>query len=156
MEAWRSEVAIRAAESTEQLLDLAGEVGVRLEMPYQSSTLSDIGTLGAGLADAATHPGRTGRAIVDWDTWRQNPPRAIGHVLPDLALALAGGGVAGGARAAEIARRGQRAVTAGRDLLRRSATAEAAREARQNLVRQALIVPDRAASQPWRGEAAPG
>lgn len=34
-----------------------------------------------------------GKAAVDWDTWQSDPARALGHLLPDIALFLATKGV---------------------------------------------------------------
>ena len=33
-----------------------------------------------------------GKSLLDWDTWADDPARAIGHLLPDLVVAIATGG----------------------------------------------------------------
>ncbi len=50
--------------------------------------------LGKGLVYGATHPVAFAKAVTDWETWVDSPARALGHLVPDLALALAtaGGG----------------------------------------------------------------
>jgi len=46
------------------------------------------------------HPGDVaialGKAVLDWDTWADDPAKAIGHVIPDLVVTIAtlGGGAA--------------------------------------------------------------
>lgn len=50
-----------------------------------------------GLAHGVTHPVEFAKAVVDWDTWVESPGRALGHLLPTIALAraTAGAGAAG-------------------------------------------------------------
>ena len=50
-----------------------------------------------GLTYGTTHPVDFAKAVVDWDTWVKSPGRAIGHLLPMVALAVAsaGTGIAG-------------------------------------------------------------
>lgn len=65
---------------------------------------------------AGEHPlefGKTlGKAILDWDTWKDDPARAAGHLLPDAVIAVltAGSGT--------VATRGAKAMTDGLDALR--------------------------------------
>lgn len=68
---------------------------------------------------AVQHPGDFAKAVVDWDTWKQNPARAIGHLVPDIALAVATGGAGaaasrGGSAAAKAARLAKAAVKPGK------------------------------------------
>jgi hypothetical protein len=94
------------------------------------------------------------KSITDWDTWRTNPARAIGHLLPDLAAALASGGAASGSRAAEAVSRSRAAIAAAaaRDSLRRRASAAAGYSSRQQLLRQALAAAESADTAAWHGE----
>jgi uncharacterized protein YukE len=47
-----------------------------------------------------------GKAVLDWDTWADDPARAIGHLVPDAIVAVATGGTATAAtRGAGAARR---------------------------------------------------
>jgi hypothetical protein len=74
----------------------------------------DVKGIGEGLVWGVAHPVAFAKAIADWDTWLENPARAAGRLVPDIALLLAtaGAGDAGGrgARAAE------RAAGAAKDL----------------------------------------
>jgi uncharacterized protein YukE len=54
-----------------------------------------------GLAHAVTHPVDFAKAVVDWDTWAESPGRALGHLVPAIALALASGGAGAAGKAAE-------------------------------------------------------
>ena len=68
--------------------------------------------LGQGLVYGLTHPVEFAQAVVDWDTWAESPGRALGHLVPDLALTLATGGGAsllrGRAAASRLARAGEK------------------------------------------------
>lgn len=50
------------------------------------------------LVGGARDPVGFGKAVVDWDTWRDDPARAMGHLAPNLALAAATKGAAGSTR----------------------------------------------------------
>ncbi|ALG13255.1 putative T7SS-secreted protein [Kibdelosporangium phytohabitans] len=56
----------------------------------------NLGTVASGIGHAVTHPVDTVKAMVQWDTWKDSPGRAIGNLLPDIVLGAAtgGGGVA--------------------------------------------------------------
>ncbi len=47
---------------------------------------------------------QVGKAVLDWDTWSDDPARALGHLVPDIAIAVLTGGTA------TAATRGGRAV----------------------------------------------
>ena len=68
--------------------------------------------LSQGLVYGLTHPVEFAQAVVDWDTWAESPGRALGHLVPDLALTLATGGGAsllrGRAAASRLARAGEK------------------------------------------------
>ncbi|MGH3973046.1 MAG: putative T7SS-secreted protein [Pseudonocardiaceae bacterium] len=69
----------------------------------------DMMGLAAGLSTAVTNPKEFFQTVIDWDTWKDNPARALGRLVPDLALALgtagAGAVAARGGRAAQAASR---------------------------------------------------
>jgi hypothetical protein len=73
--------------------------------------------LGKGLIYGVEHPVALGKALIDYDTWRTDPARALGHLVPDLVLtiATAGTGEAGVAagRAAEGAEVAEELATRG-------------------------------------------
>lgn len=62
-----------------------------------------------GIVYGVQHPQEFAKAALDWDTWKENPARALGHLVPDLLLAAgtAGTGTVGSAanRAGTAARR---------------------------------------------------
>jgi hypothetical protein len=154
LEAWRSEVVLGAAESTEQIVDVTAQVAVRVHRPYDPRNIGDLRNAGSALAAAGRHPGETAKAVLDWDTWRTNPARAAGHLLPDVAVALASGGAAASSRAAEVAGRSRAAVeaAAARDVVRRQTGADAAAEARRSLIDKSMDAAGRPGAVPWRGE----
>ncbi len=49
-------------------------------------------TLAQGIMHGVQHPAEFGKALIDYDTWKQSPGRAIGHLVPDLLLGAATGG----------------------------------------------------------------
>ena len=53
-----------------------------------------------------------GKSLIDWDTWTDDPGRAIGHLLPDVAIAIATMGGSAGVSA------GEKALTGGARALR--------------------------------------
>jgi hypothetical protein len=57
--------------------------------------------LAKGLAHGVTHPVDFAKAFVDWDTWAQSPGRALGHLLPMVALTIASAGGGAGGKAIE-------------------------------------------------------
>lgn len=48
--------------------------------------------------DTVRDPVRAGKAALDWDTWQDNPARALGHLGPDAVLAAVTGGTGAAAR----------------------------------------------------------
>ncbi len=68
--------------------------------------LAAIHTVFAGAKNAAVNWDDTAKALLDWDTWVSDPARAMGHLAPDLVIALftAGAGTvaARGTRAAHL------------------------------------------------------
>ncbi|MCE7007993.1 hypothetical protein LWC34_35000 [Kibdelosporangium philippinense] len=79
---------------------------VRMVNPYDPYNLKNpkeyvenLGTVAAGLWHAATNPIETGKQMLQWDTWKDSPGRALGNLLPDIVMTAATGG-AGAAGAA--------------------------------------------------------
>jgi hypothetical protein len=87
------------------------ELGWKLSPTY--ATVDPLGfvrnteAMAKGLVYGVEHPKDLGKALIDYDTWRTDPARALGHLVPDLVLiaATAGAGEAGAAagRAADRA-----------------------------------------------------
>ncbi|MDP9071056.1 MAG: hypothetical protein M3N68_07190, partial [Actinomycetota bacterium] len=57
--------------------------------------------LGQGVVYGVTHPVEFAKAVSDWDTWVENPARALGHLVPTLLLTLASGGAASAGKAGQ-------------------------------------------------------
>jgi uncharacterized protein YukE len=110
-----------AAEATWALAEFAVTTSPGYAFVDPKGFLDHAQDLGTGLVYGVQHPKELGKALLDWDTWAEDPARALGHLLPDvvLAVATAGTGEAGVAagRAAkgaegveEVATRGVRAA----------------------------------------------
>ena len=60
-----------------------------------------------------------GKSLIDWDTWTDDPARALGHLLPDAVIALATMGGSAGASAGEKALTGSaRALHIGKEVFK--------------------------------------
>jgi hypothetical protein len=77
---------------------LPGDLG-RMIAPEAISRAQ--GALLATVQMALDHPVDFAKALLDWDTWKESPLRAIGHLLPGILIAIATGGAAGAASKAE-------------------------------------------------------
>lgn len=53
---------------------------------------SDVADVGRGLIWGVQHPVEFGKAVLDWETWKTNPARALGRLVPDLIATVASGG----------------------------------------------------------------
>jgi hypothetical protein len=62
--------------------------------------LDNLELLGKGVLYGVANPQEFGKALLDWDTWKDDPARALGHLVPDLLLALATAGAGSAARGA--------------------------------------------------------
>lgn len=101
-----AEIGTGAWEATTGLVELAWSVSPTRMMVDPLGWQQDMTNLGTGLVLGVQHPAELGRALVDWDTWKESPGRAIGHLVPDLLLAL------GTAGAGTVAARSVRGVGA--------------------------------------------
>ena len=60
-----------------------------------------------------------GKSLIDWDTWTDDPARALGHLVPDAVIALATMGGSAGASAGEKALTGSaRALHIGKEVFK--------------------------------------
>ena len=99
-----SEVAGGAVEATTGMAEFAFKLTPAYALINPEGYVENGVGLIKGLAYGATHPVDFAKAVLDWDTWAKSPGRAIGHLLPTVALAAAtaGAGSAGkGAAAAD-------------------------------------------------------
>jgi hypothetical protein len=58
------------------------DVGEATRNPH--AYLATWQALGTGLTHAITHPQGIGKALIEWDTWEEDPARALGELLPEL------------------------------------------------------------------------
>lgn len=95
----------------------------RVASPFDPQMLLDpvgkveaMGTMtasvGGTVVGLVTNPGQTVSTLVDAETWQNNPAKAAGKLIPDLALGAVTGG--GGAAASRGASTASRAAQAGR------------------------------------------
>ncbi len=77
--------------------------------------------MGKGLVYGVTHPVEFAKAVTNWEMWLDNPARALGQLVPEVALALATAGAGGAAKGAGAARRAARSAD---DLIASAAKAE--------------------------------
>jgi hypothetical protein len=140
---WRAEVGLGIGESLEGLAGLAVRWNQVRALTDPAGIVRDGLLAGSGLREAARHPGRAAGQLVDADTWRHNPARAAGRLVPDLAAGALSGGSATGARRS-LAEVGRSARQAG---LR-----AAAADRRRHLVEGALRQGRAADRTPWEGD----
>ncbi|MEI7054737.1 putative T7SS-secreted protein [Nocardioides sp. CCNWLW239] len=72
-----------------------------------------------------------GKGMLDWDTWADNPARAVGHLLPDIIAGILTGGTAGAA--SRGLRMGADAIDAISDMGRTTSGLNRAADAMDNL-----------------------
>lgn len=90
---WRSELAAGAMDSIESYIDLVERFNTLRLVSDPTGLLDDAADIGRGLAVAATNPAGFVEQMVDLETWKESPARALGQLLPDAAAgALTGGG----------------------------------------------------------------
>ncbi|GAB3266100.1 hypothetical protein [Kineosporia babensis] len=146
----RAEVVLGMQETTQDALySVAHLVSGYVLLPSPRTAAESV----QGVKAVVQQPDEAAKAMVDLDTWRTNPARATGHLIPGLA----GGGLTSGQVAAARPGQLQRALRAAQlaraeEAARRAATAEAARSARSNLIGRSTT-PDADGPTPaWHGE----
>jgi hypothetical protein len=88
--------------------------------------------LGSGLLYGVEHPVEFGKALIDWKDWTNgHPGRAIGELLPTIALAVLSGGAGAAGRGAAGAADAERAAQAAADAERAAQAAADADRAAQ-------------------------
>jgi hypothetical protein len=115
-----AEVALGVGEALYDLTALIVSANPQRALSNPQGWLTDTSALLDGMQVAITHPQELAKSLVDWDTWAKNPARAVGHLLPDVAIAVGTGGASAGAKGGEALAAMRR--LAGRGLLRKAAS----------------------------------
>lgn len=98
-----SEVAGGAAESVTGMATFTFKLSPAYAIIYPDRYLENEVGIVKGLAQGVTHPVAFAKAVLDWDTWAKSPGRALGHLLPAVALTVASAGAGAGAEASGAA-----------------------------------------------------
>jgi hypothetical protein len=116
-----------AGEATWGLAEFAFKLSAPYALIDPEGYLEHLEGLGTGLAYGVRHPAELGKALIDYETWQEDPARALGHLVPDLLLTVATAGAGGAARGASAASRLERvgvaAERAGTNVFPRTADA---------------------------------
>lgn len=85
-----------AAEATYGMLEFVYKLTVVYELVDPDGYAENLEGLRQGLVYGVENPEEFAKAFLDWETWKDNPARALGRLVPDLLLtaATAGGGAA--------------------------------------------------------------
>ena len=127
-----SEVAGGAAESVTGMATFTFKLSPAYAIINPDGYVENGVGLVKGLAYGATHPVDFAKAIVDWNTWAESPGRALGHLLPAVALAVVSAGAGAGAEAAESAAgvtRSEKALVAAEEVASTGSAVRAGSEA---------------------------
>lgn len=101
---WAQEMRAGSDESFSDLGDMLVTFQPGRLITDRQGWVDDVATLASGVRQAAADPREYAKSLLDWQTWQESPARAIGHLIPDLLIALATGGA--GAAAARGTRAG--------------------------------------------------
>jgi hypothetical protein len=109
-----------AGEATCGLVEFGFKLSPTYALIDPEGFVENLAGLEKGIVYGVQNPKELGKAVLDWDTWAEDPARALGHLVPDLLLtvatlgagevAVAGERVAVGAERLSVA--GERAVVA--------------------------------------------
>lgn len=91
-----AEVGKGAVEATVGLAQFVWSISTVRMLTDPHGYMETVSTLAQSAVYAVQNPVEFGKAVLDWDTWKENPGRALGRLVPDLVLtaATAGGGAA--------------------------------------------------------------
>jgi hypothetical protein len=150
--AWHGETVVGAAESFGALGGAVFRLSGVASNPLDPRTVGEMRSAGKGLAAVVRHPAGAVKAVTDWDTWRSNPVRAVGHLVPDLVGAAAGGAAAKGVSAGIGERRWAEAeATHARVISKVAEVADTATAAKAGLMAEAMRAPAAPGAHAWRG-----
>jgi len=98
-----------AVESTVGMATFAFKLTPTYALVDPDGYVENLGGLGKGLVYGVTHPVEFAKAVTNWDMWLDNPARALGQLVPEVALAVATAGAGAAGKGAGAARRVERA-----------------------------------------------
>jgi uncharacterized protein YukE len=98
------------AEGTGEIVEFAVKFSPNRALLDPKGYVEDATGLARGLAYGATHPVAFAKAVSNWDMWLEDPARALGQLVPGVALALATGGGGAVAKGAGAVAKGARAL----------------------------------------------
>ncbi|MDT7570252.1 MAG: hypothetical protein QOE05_426 [Actinomycetota bacterium] len=114
-----------AGEATWGLAEFAFKMSPTYALLDPEGFVDNLEDLGKGLVYGVEHPKELGKAVLDWDTWADDPARALGHLVPDLLLAIATAGTGEAGAAAGRVAKGAEALEATEEVATRGIRAAA-------------------------------
>ncbi|MFE1841463.1 scabin-related ADP-ribosyltransferase [Streptomyces sviceus] len=121
---WGKSFADGFGEAGLDLLKTAVKTDPFYAMVNPADFLKQTTTTLDGLVWGVQNPKEFAKAATDWDTWRTNPARALGHLGPDVVVELLTGGVGGVAtKASSAARHSTHALEEGAEAAQHAAGA---------------------------------
>ena len=101
---WDKDVLSGAFDSVVGIGKLGWDISPIREVIDPAGYTKSIDDLGKGLETAVTHPATFGKALIDWkDLTDGHPGRAVGELLPTIALTVFSGGAGAAAKGADAA-----------------------------------------------------
>jgi hypothetical protein len=141
-----------AGEATWGLAEFAFKLSPTYALIDPAGFVEHAENLGQGVVYGIEHPKELGKAMLDWDTWAHDPARALGHLVPDLLLALATAGAGeAGAAAGRIAEGGEVAEELSTRGLRAAARVAELTEEETALLERRFVTPTEDVLS-WQGE----
>lgn len=99
-----------AVEGTVGMATFAFKLSPTYALVDPDGYVENLAGMGKGLVYGVTHPIEFAKAVTNWEMWLDNPARALGQLVPEVALALATAGAGGAAKGAGAARRAARSA----------------------------------------------
>ena len=84
-----SEFGKGVGEATYGLLEFGFKLSPTYALINPEGYVENLEALGKGLAYGVTHPVEFGKAVLDWETWKESSKGSLGHLVSGLALAAA-------------------------------------------------------------------
>ena len=78
-----------AVEGTVGMATFAFKLSPTYALVDPNGYVENLAGMGKGLVYGVTHPVEFAKAVTNWEMWLDNPARALGQLVPEVALALA-------------------------------------------------------------------